>query len=73
MRGLHHDPKVLPGSVEAPLSMYDFLRLAEGFCPHPDHGRLTTVEELPDAGWCDSCYLGWSYRGLPALHLRPLP
>lgn len=54
---------------------YDFRRLSEGWCLDRRHGRLTSVPELPEAGWCEACGIGWS---MPAgqfsveVHLRPI-
>lgn len=59
--------------ADVPLGTYDWLRLSEGWCPHSDHGRLGSVPELPNAGWCDTCGLGWSMpRGVPIVEMRPL-
>jgi hypothetical protein len=49
----------------------DFGRLSEGFCPVADHGLLERVPDMPDAGWCPACGLGWSTTDdQPQIHLR---
>lgn len=52
------EPRLLP--VE--------LRLAEGWCPHPDHGHMT-----PAGNWgrCDACGVLWRRDdAMPWLHCR---
>lgn len=49
----------------------DYDRLSEGFCPVVEHGPLERVPDMPAAGWCPACGLGWSTSDdQPQIHLR---
>lgn len=61
-----------PNFTDRPRGDYDLGRISDGLCPVFVHSQLRLSTELPYAGWCDACGLGWSMdSGVPTAHLRP--